>query len=182
MRRAVLLALLASACGKKQVVADPRPPATGLFALLETSRGTVTVRLLDEEAPRAVAAFAQAVEKGLYDGAAFEQVLPDVLVLARARREAGPAPEEEPAPKARFRKAGVLALTSPPAAGQFFLTLTPAPWLDGTNTPIGEAVDGLEALRAISRVPRRERDAGGRLVDRPLDPPALARVRLERRK
>jgi peptidyl-prolyl cis-trans isomerase A (cyclophilin A) len=57
---------------------------------------------------------------------------------------------------------------------QFFVTLGPAPDLDGKYTIFGELVEGLEAATAIAAVPRDEKSGS----DRPFDPPVLKSLRV----
>ena len=81
--------------------------------------------------------------------------------------------------------AGVIAMANagPDSNGsQFFLTLAPAPFLNGKHTVFGVVVGGLEAARAVSRAPRVRLDpASGRELDRPVEPEVLEAVRIEER-
>jgi peptidyl-prolyl cis-trans isomerase A (cyclophilin A) len=159
-----------------------------LFAVFETDKGRFEARLFPKEAPKTVARFKESAEGGRYDGSAFLRVIPDFLVQAgTVDASTGPAVglPIESVPALGFDRPGLLAMAAAGTqahSGQFFVTLAAAPWLSGKNTPFGEVVAGIEAVRAIASLPRVERDpATGALIDRPLDAVALKSVRIEAR-
>lgn len=188
MRR--LSALLAAAVlGCSSAPKEPPAPASasgpkpGLYAVLTTARGDVEVRLFKDDAPLTVAAFLEQAKAGAYDGAAFSRAVPGFLVQAAARSGGAPLPLEA-AQGRGFEKAGRMAAPRAEggsAPGEFFITLRPAPWLDGRHAVMGEVTKGLELLDAAAREPRRERGDDGSLLDAPLSPLRLSGVRFEDR-
>ena len=189
MKPAVFAALLlASACA--------RAPS-GPYAVLETSKGRMVARLYADRAPvtvahlRALAAgtkpwrdakTGQVVLRPLYDGTVFHRVIPGLLIQGgdpAGTGEGDPAVPvaDEPSAEGRFDKPGLLALASwGPGSSQtqFFITLAPAPDLDGKYAIFGELVEGLETAKAIAAVPRDEKSGS----DRPFDPPVLESLRI----
>lgn len=187
MRRAALAGLLlAAACA--------RP---GPYAVLETSKGRLVARLYADRAPLTVAHLrgladgtvpwrdpktGLLVSRPLYDGTVFHRVIPGLLIQGgdpAGTGEGDPAAPvaDELSSAARFDRPGLLAMASwGPGSSQtqFFVTLGPAPDLDGKYTIFGELVEGLDVARAIAAVPRDEKSGG----DRPFDPPVLTSLRV----
>jgi peptidyl-prolyl cis-trans isomerase A (cyclophilin A) len=177
--------LLAAACA--------RTPA-GPYAVLETSKGRMVARLYADRAPKAVAHLraladgtkpwsdpkGQVVLRPLFDGTVFHRVIPGLLI--QGGDPAGTGEGDPAAPVAdewggRFDKPGLLALASwGPGSSQtqFFITLGPAPDLDGKHTIFGELVEGLDVAKAIAAVPRDEKSGS----DRPFQPPVLKSLRV----
>ena len=182
---AALLAGGALACSHPpaKTAAAPEPPHRGLYAVLATGKGDITVRLFQDDAPKTVQNFAALAKAGAYDGTTFGRVVPGFMI------QAGPGAAGEPlafetAPGRTFAKEGRLAMAvlkdgSDPR--QSFITLAPAPWLDGKQAVFGEVAEGLPAAEAIAAAPRRERGPEGGLLDRPLAPVVLRAVRVEDR-
>lgn len=187
-RRALAALLLLAACAR-------RPP--GPYAVLETSKGRIVARLYADRAPKTVAhmrALAGGTEpwrdprtgktvlRPLYDGTVFHRVIPGFLIQGGDPAGTGDGDPEapvadEPSGGARFDRPGLLGMASwGPGSSQtqFFITLGPAPELDGKHALFGEVVEGLEAAKAIAAVPRDE--SGGN--DRPFQPPVLKSLRV----
>ena len=190
MRRAALAALLilSAACA--------RSPA-GPYAVLETSKGRMVARLYADRAPLTVAHLraladgtkpwrapktGEVVLRPLYDGTVFHRVIPGLLIQGGDPTGTGdgdPAAPvaDEVSGRGRFDMPGLLAMASwgpGSSQSQFFITLGPAPDLDGKYTIFGELVEGLEVAKAIAAVPRDEKSGS----DRPFDPPVLKSLRI----
>ena len=186
MRRSALAALfLLAACG--------RPSAP--YAVLETSKGRMVARLYPDRAPETIAHLkaladgskpwkdpktGQVVLRPLYDGTVFHRVVPGFMIQGGDPTGAGGGDPAVPVPDefsgAKFDRAGLLGMASwGPGTSQteFFVTLGPAPDLDGRYTLFGELVEGLEVARAIGASSRDIRN-----YDRPFDPPVLKRLRV----
>lgn len=154
--------------------------ADEIYAIFETSLGTIKVRLLPREAPETVANFvglAQGtkewtdprtgarVTRPLYDGTPFHRVMPEFMIQGGdpiGRGTGGPGFQfaDEPGPR-KFDRPGILAMANrgPNTNGsQFFITEVATPWLNGKHTIFGEVIDGLEVVRAIARVRRGPMD------------------------
>ena len=151
-----------------------------LYATLETSLGTIKLRLFPKEAPKTVANFVglatgakewtdpktgQKVKRPLYDGTIFHRVIPEFMIqggdpLGRGTGGPGYKFDDEIGPR-KFDKPGLLAMANagPNTNGsQFFITEIPCPWLNGRHTIFGEVIEGMEVVRTIARVSRGAQD------------------------
>lgn len=172
-------------------------PGTGeLRAIFHTSMGDVTVKLYEQEAPRTVANFValatgqvqwtdpktnQKTSRPLYSGTIFHRVIPEFMIqggdpTGTGRGGPGWRFGDEIHPKLRHERPGVLSMANagPNTNGsQFFLCEVATPWLDGKHTVFGQAIENVDLIRKIARVPR---DAG----DRPKTPVTLHQVKIFR--
>ncbi len=157
--------------------------ANGLYARMETSRGTIVLQLDFKRAPLAVINFAGLAEGKLgatrgpgthfYDGLVFHRVVrePKPFVIqggdpygtdpSRAG-SGGPGYTwpDEIVPGLNHDSAGVLSMANsgPDTNGsQFFITLAPAPFLDGHYTVFGHVVSGMDVVNSIVKGDRINR-------------------------
>lgn len=172
MRLALAALLLAAACGKP-----------GRYAVLETSKGRIVAALFPDTAPKTVAHIEKLAnaKKPYYDGMIFHRVSPGFLIQTGDATGTGQGdpklPVEDELRLSKFDRAGRLGMASwgpGTSQTQFFITLGPAPDLDGRHTCFGEVVEGLEVAKAIAAVPRETKDG----IDRPYDPPVLKSLRI----
>lgn len=151
----------------------------GPYAVLETSKGRMVARLYADRAPKTIAHLRALAgrPKPFYDGLVFHRVAPGFLIQTGDPAGTGggdpklPVPDEI-RPGDRFDRPGLLGMASwgpGTSQTQFFITLGPAPDLDGLHTMFGELIEGLEVANAIAAVPRETKDG----IDRPYDPPVL---------
>ncbi len=169
----------------------------GLFADFETSQGEFSCRLDFQRTPRTVANFVALAEgtrpwvdfqKGAvvrrpyYQGTTFHRVIKDFMIQGgspNGRGTDGPGYffADEFHPQLRHSREGILSMansSNPNTNGsQFFVTVSPASWLDNRHTVFGWVSRGMEVVRHISLVPTGE-------DDRPVNPVALHRVAIRR--
>ncbi|MDO4569097.1 MAG: peptidylprolyl isomerase [Planctomycetia bacterium] len=129
--------------------------------LLQTSKGNVVIELFEDQAPNTVANFIYLVEKGYYDGNDFHTVISGFLAQTGSRSADGSGnpgyaiPDEFARADARKHFRGSLSMANngtPNSAGsQFFITLVPAPHLDGKYTVFGRVIQGMEIISALER-------------------------------
>jgi peptidyl-prolyl cis-trans isomerase A (cyclophilin A) len=147
-----------------------------LYATLETSEGTVVVKLFSKDAPKTVANFVglasgekewkdptnlQMTKRPLYDGTIFHRVIPDFMIqggdpLGKGIGGPGYSFEDEFKSGRSFDKTGILAMANrgPGTNGsQFFITVKETPWLTNRHTIFGETVKGYNVVEKISKVP-----------------------------
>ncbi len=173
------------------------PTEPGVYAVMETTMGTIVCRLFEKEAPKTVQNFVELAEgrrnwqdsvsgkKGpgpLYHGTIFHRVIPDFMIQGgdpSGTGMGGPGYQFEDETKGsarQFDKAGKLAMANagPNTNGsQFFITVAPTPWLTGKHTIFGEVVEGQSVADHISQTPRDRQD-------RPKTPVAIQTIRIER--
>jgi peptidyl-prolyl cis-trans isomerase A (cyclophilin A) len=150
-------------------------------ATFHTSAGSFTVALM-EHAPKTVENFTALATGGrewrdprdgatktepLYDGTVFHRVIENFMIQGgdpEGTGRGGPGFEFEdecPPGGPSFDRPGLLAMANagPNTNGsQFFVTVAPAPWLDGKHTIFGEVVEGMDVVEAISQVSTERAD------------------------
>ncbi len=142
-------------------------PSKTYYATLETSKGTIKLKLFADKAPNTVNNFVFLANQGFYDGTIFHRVINDFMVqggdpTGTGRGGPGYRFNDEFDPSLRHDKPGVLSMANagPGTNGsQFFITHVPTPWLDGKHAVFGQVVEGLETLFAIPERDPRFSDA-----------------------
>ncbi len=165
-------------------------------ARLNTSKGTIVIRLFEKEAPETVANFIGLAEgskqwvdpttgkpssSSLYEGTIFHRVIDGFMIqggdpLGTGRGGPGYTFKDEIHPNLRFDRPFLLAMANagPGTNGsQFFVTVDKPYWLDGRHTIFGEVVEGDDVVTAISHV---ETDS----QDRPTDDVVINSVEITR--
>ena len=162
-------------------------------ATIVTNRGQFTVRLMPDHAPKTVANFTelasggrewtdprdrQAKSEALYPGTIFHRVIDGFMIQGgdpTGTGTGGPGyrfEDECPPGAPGFDKPGLLAMANagPGTNGsQFFVTVTPAPWLTGKHTIFGEVTEGYDVVEAISKT-------GTGAQDRPSEDVVIERI------
>ncbi|MBN2552762.1 MAG: peptidylprolyl isomerase [Spirochaetales bacterium] len=162
----ILITLFLSAFALRPVAAQSL--ADGLYAQLETSRGTILLSLEFEKTPLTVANFVGLAEGAIafdnrpedrpfYDGLTFHRVIDGFMIqggdpLGNGTGGPGYRFPDELAPELRHDGPGVLSMANsgPDTNGsQFFITHAAAPWLDGFHAVFGRVREGQEVVNAI---------------------------------
>jgi peptidyl-prolyl cis-trans isomerase A (cyclophilin A) len=169
--------------------AKAKRPVTAVF---ETSLGSITCELYPSKAPLTVKNFiglanggvrwidplsGQSTDRSLYDNTIFHRVIPDFMIqggdpLGNGTGGPGYRFEDEIDPALTFENKGILAMANagPNTNGsQFFITVAPAPWLNGKHTIFGKVIKGQDVADKISLVKRGQND-------RPIEPVVLKRI------
>jgi peptidyl-prolyl cis-trans isomerase B (cyclophilin B) len=147
--------------------APAAPAAAPQEALIETSKGTIVVRLLPDLAPRHVAHFVKTARAGGYDGTTFHRVIAGGLIQGGDPLSKDPKKAELYGTgglgllKAEFSQrpftrgvVGTARRGAPDSGGsQFFIVLAEQPALLGQYTIFGEVVSGLEVADQVSLTP-----------------------------
>jgi peptidyl-prolyl cis-trans isomerase A (cyclophilin A) len=162
-----------------------------LYATLETSEGTIVLKLFSKDAPKTVANFVglasgekewkdpktlQMTKQPLYDGTLFHRVIPNFMIqggdpLGQGIGGPGYNFEDEFRGDRTFDKPGILAMANrgPNTNGsQIFITVATTPWLNKRHTIFGETVKGYDVVEKIAKVPAQE--------SRPLTPVMVKKV------
>jgi peptidyl-prolyl cis-trans isomerase A (cyclophilin A) len=165
-----------------------------IWATLQTSKGTIVVKLFSKQAPKTVANFVglaagekewtdprdnQKKKTPLYNGTEFHRVIPNFMIqggdpTGTGRGQPGFTIEDEFQSGRKFDKPGLLAMANsgPNTNGsQFFITTSTPGHLNGKHTIFGEVVSGYPVVEAISQV----KTMSG---NRPVEPVVLQSVTL----
>jgi cyclophilin family peptidyl-prolyl cis-trans isomerase len=148
-------------------------------ANMNTTHGTITLELFDDDAPKTVSNFRKLAGEHFYDGIIFHRVIPDFMIQGGCPEGTGTGGpgytfEDEFNEHKIVRGALAMANAGPNTNGsQFFIvTVKSAPWLDGKHTVFGQVSDGMDSVDAIEAVPTGARD-------RPKDPPKIESIELD---
>lgn len=132
-------------------------PAKSYVATIETDRGTITIKLEPEHAPRSVNNFVFLAREGFYDGIVFHRVIPNFMIQGgdpTGSGRGGPGYIFDCETKGNPLKHGTgtlsMAHAGPNTNGsQFFITHCPQPHLDGVHTVFGNVTEGQDVVDAI---------------------------------
>lgn len=131
-------------------------PAYTPHAYLQTRLGNVHLELNMVEAPLTTLAFIELARAGYFDGLKIHRLIPNFVVQAgdpRGDGQGGPGytirDELSPLPYVRGTLGMALAGRDT-GGGQFFITLSPQPHLEGQYTVFGRVVEGWEILDRLS--------------------------------
>ena len=168
-----------------------------VFARFDTTEGSFTARLYDEEAPKTVDNFIglaegtkewtdprtnKQVKQPYYDGVVFHRVIDGFMIqggdpLGQGIGGPGYTFADEFHPTLRHSKPGILSMANRGPntnGGQFFITLAPTPHLDDRHSVFGEVVEGMDVVRIIGRAKTGERD-------RPVKDIVIQKITIERK-
>jgi len=195
-----LLAMVAGALAQTPPAETPAAaPARepGLYATIDTSMGTITVKFFEKEAPITVANFVNLakgakawkdpktgamVKRPLYAGTIFHRVIPGFMIqggdpAGNGMGEVGFTIPDEFVPSLKFDVPGRLAManTGQPHTGacQFFITVVPTPHLNGKHTIFGQVIEGQDVVNKIVSVKTGAQD-------KPLTPVKIVSIVVKR--
>lgn len=135
-------------------------------ALIETSRGTITAELFDQEAPGTVANFEKLANAEFYDGTRFHRVIANFMIQGgdpysrdpndRRAGTGGPGYRIkcETAGNRHRHETGTLSMAhagKDTGGSQFFITHRPQPHLDGVHTVFGKVTEGMDVVNRIEK-------------------------------
>jgi len=151
-------------------VAKPAEPpvALGTEAVVETAKGSFTIRLLPEVAPGHVQHFVKTAKAGGYDGTTFHRIIAGGIIQGGDPLSKDPAKAAQYGTgglgllKAEFSERpfarGVVAAARRPSSkdsggSQFFICIRDQPSLLGQYTIFGEVASGMEVVDQLSLTP-----------------------------
>jgi cyclophilin family peptidyl-prolyl cis-trans isomerase len=134
-------------------------------AIIETSKGSITVELYEDKAPITAGNFIDLVERGFYNGLTFHRYEPGFVIQGGCPAGNGTGGFTDPqtgrerriklevSTELKHDEAGALAMArsqNPDSAScQFYITLGPAAFLDMNYAVFGRVQDGMDAVKQI---------------------------------
>jgi peptidyl-prolyl cis-trans isomerase-like 1 len=130
-----------------------------------------------DEAPKTCRNFAELAKRGYYNRTVFHRLIRDFMVQGGDPTGTGRGGEsiyggkfqDELTPKLKHTGAGILSMANagPNTNGsQFFITLAPAPHLDGKHTIFGRVSKGMQTLAKIGNCQTAANDRCEREIER----------------
>lgn len=159
LRRFLTLATLL-ACTSVVGASDATLPR----AVVKTSLGNFTVELFPESAPMACENFTTHATNGYYDGNVIHRVEEDFVIQMGdpdgtgygGRSIWGEPFANEIDPSVTFDAPFMVGMANRGVAetntSQFFVTVTPAPWMTGQFTIFGRVIEGQDVVKTINQV------------------------------
>ncbi len=190
LKNLAIISVLVLICASMAVaVTNKKKGPNKMYAVFETSKGTIVCELFPSKAPMTVKNFVglaqgtldwidpktnESVKKPLYNGTIFHRVISDFMIqggdpLGLGIGGPGYKFSDEFDSSLTFEKKGILAMANsgPNTNGsQFFITVAPTPWLNNHHTIFGKVVKGQDVADSITEV---EKDGS----DRPVEPVVL---------
>src|SRR5262245_8975886 len=134
-------------------------------AIIETSKGRITIELYEDKAPITAGNFIDLIQRGLYHRLKFHRYEPGLLIPGCDPEGNGPGGfvdsstgrerriKLEVSPQLKHGDAGAVAMARSQdpdsASSQFYITLGPAAFLDMNYAVFGRVVEGLDAAKSL---------------------------------
>ena len=140
------------------------------YAIVDTSKGKITIKLYPKDAPTTVANFAELANNGFYDGLKFHRVIPGFMAQGgcpysksnpQMAGTGGPgwAIKCETDNGIKHRR-GVISMAhagKDTGGSQFFITFVDTPHLDGVHTVFGAIdEDDIESFKVLDSIEQND--------------------------
>jgi peptidylprolyl isomerase len=169
--RIILLMVLGLLLNIYQAEAGKKPKLEpGLYAEMQTSKGTILIRLAMDSVPLTVANFVGLAEGKIknsakapgvpyYDSLKFHRVIANFMIqggdpLGSGAGGPGYSFKDEFVAPYQFTGPGILAMANAGPAtngSQFFITHVPTPWLNNRHTIFGFVIQGQDVVNAVQQ-------------------------------
>jgi cyclophilin family peptidyl-prolyl cis-trans isomerase len=142
-------------------------------ALIETTKGQITIELFEDKAPITAGNFIDLVGRGFYDGLTFHRYVPGFVIQGGDPNGTGSGGFVDPQTGRERRiklevspdlthgnEGGVaMARTQDPnsASSQFYITLGPTPHLDQNYAVFGRVIEGMDVVKQLREGDRMTR-------------------------
>jgi cyclophilin family peptidyl-prolyl cis-trans isomerase len=147
------------------LASKPDPSKPDPIAIIDTSKGTIKIRLFRRLAPITVANFVDLVSKGFYNGLTFHRIEPGFCIQGGCPTGTGQGSYIDPKThlmrflplevtgQLRHNAAGVVAMAHSQSLDsgscQFYITMSPQPHLDGKYSIFGGVLSGMDVVSRI---------------------------------
>lgn len=167
MKKCLILSMILLAA---VVLLNAKEYKDGLYAEIETSKGTIVIQLEFEKVPMTVANFVGLAEGKIkneakpegtpyYDGIVFHRVIPKFMIQSgdpTGTGTGGPgyAFPDEFDNSLKHNRGGILSMANPGPnsnGSQFFITHNSTSWLNGKHAVFGHTVDGMAVVHSIKK-------------------------------
>ena len=150
----LLLVLFTASCSTKSTEESTK---MGKYAVIETGKGTIKAELYTQKAPITTKNFIDLANAGFYNGLTFHRVEKGFVVQGGDPKGDGTGgsgkniPLEINQDLKHVKGALAMARSQDPnsASSQFYITLAPAPFLDGNYAVFGAVVSGMEIAEKL---------------------------------
>lgn len=129
-----------------------------VWAKIISSKGDIELELYPALAPGTVASFIKLSNEGFYNDKVFHRVVPNFVVQGGCPRGDGYGALDfslrTEISFLNYQESGIIGMASAGAdteSTQFFLTLSPAPHLDGKYTAFGKIITGQDVVQRLSQ-------------------------------
>ena len=130
--------------------------------VMHTTMGDIELEIRTDWAPMASENFLIHVKSGYYNGTVFHRIIRGFMIQGGDPTGTGYGGDSiwhrpfknEYAPNVVFDRPGILAMANAHPdtnRSQFFITVAPAPWLNGGYTIFGRVVKGIDTVMKINR-------------------------------
>jgi cyclophilin family peptidyl-prolyl cis-trans isomerase len=145
---------------------------------METTMGTIKIKLFPDKAPKTVARIKELVSRGFYNGLIFHRIIDGFMIQGGDPTGTGTGGSGQSIPDEfnnglKHDKKGVVAMAHSAAPNsqdsQFYITLAPATHLDGKYTVFGQVIDGQDVVDKMGKLKTGQND-------RPMEPPKMTKV------
>ena len=159
------------------------PESGEQIVVMETSMGTIKIKLFPKKAPKTVENFIGLIEKGYYDGIIFHRVIPDFMIQGGDPTGTGTGGEslwggkfedEFHADLSNIYGALSMANAGPATNGsQFFIVQKSdgTDWLNGKHSVFGQVFEGMDIVDLIAKTDKNA-------MDKPLEDVTMTKVTL----
>ncbi len=132
-----------------------------LIARIETGKGIIRFELYQKDTPKTCQNFIKLCEEGFYNGLTFHRVVPNFVIQGgdpEGTGRGGPGYTIEEEISSRKHLDGAVACARLPdsanpqkrsSGSQFYICLSPQPYLDGKYTIFGQVIEGMVVVRKI---------------------------------
>lgn len=146
--------------GPKPDMPETQSASRNRIAVIVTNMGTMEFELHEDKVPITASNFISLANQGFYDGVIFHRVVKGFVIqggdpTGTGTGDSGKTIPDEIVPELKHDSLGLLSMAnSGPNTGssQFFITLAPAPYLDGKHSIFGKLIKGEDVLMAIGSV------------------------------